>query len=101
MPIYIRLVAGIRRTGFFLGSDDKCCRLDKNGEDCIEVDTIDNIVSADVAVSMFNLGISTAELEILEGAQRTIEKNLPKILVFMGRCKRRIIYNSTICKRIK
>ena len=56
-------------------------------EDCIEVDTIDNIVSADVAVSMFNLGISTAELEILEGAQRTIEKNLPKILVFMGSAK--------------
>lgn len=72
---------------FFNGSDDKCCRLDKNGEDCIEVDTIDNIVSADVAVSMFNLGISTAELEILEGAQRTIEKNLPKILVFMGSAK--------------
>lgn len=72
---------------FFNGSDDKCCRLDENGTDCIEVDAIDNIISRDVEVSMLNLGISTAEKEILEGARQTIKKNLPKMIIFMGSAK--------------
>ncbi len=72
---------------FFNGSDDKCCRLDENGTDYIEVDAIDNIISSDTEVSMLNLGISTAEKEILEGAYKTIKNNLPKMLVFMGSAK--------------
>ena len=72
---------------FFNGNDDKCCRLDENGTDCIEVDTIDHIIPKDSSVSIINLAVSVAEKEILEGARTTIENNLPKILIFMGSAK--------------
>lgn len=85
---------------YFNGSDDKCCRLDEKGTDCIEVDAIDHIISNDTEVSMLNLGISTAEKEILEGACKTIKNNLPKILVFMGSAKEELYTIPQYIKKI-
>lgn len=72
---------------YFNDADDKCCRLDKTGAVCIEVDRVDNIIAPREKVSIINLGISTAEREIIEGCQNIITNNRPKILVFMGSAK--------------
>ncbi len=82
----------------FNNNDDKCCRLDENSSNYIDVDAIDNIISKDIPVSLINLGISTAEKEILEGAKQTISKSLPKMLIFMGSAKEELY---TIPKYIK
>lgn len=72
---------------YFNDTDDKCCRLDEAGTACIEVDRVDNIIPPKTKVSIINLGISTAEREIIEGCENIIKDNKPKILAFMGSAK--------------
>lgn len=71
----------------FNAEDDKCCRLDKTASTYIEVDAIDNICGHNDNISILNLGISTAEVEIIQGARMTIERCLPKLVIFMGSAK--------------
>lgn len=68
---------------YFNSESDKCCRLDNEGTTFIDVDTIDNICG-NSRISILNLGISTAEKEILLGAKETIQRDHPRMLVFMG-----------------
>ncbi len=84
----------------FQGNADKCCRLAADGSEYINVEPIDNIVGEECAVSFINIGISTAEKEILEGAKRTICYNLPKIMVFMGSAREELYLLPRLIKQL-
>lgn len=64
--------------------DDKCSRLDSKSQYYIDVDKIDNICGLDERITLYNMGISVAEYEILRGSSELIKKWHPKLIVFMG-----------------
>lgn len=60
--------------------DGSASLVDNSGEVKIDVTTIDNIVGDD-KVTFIKMDVEGSEMESLQGARRTIEKNMPKLAI--------------------
>lgn len=72
------------KTRLPFNQDDKCSRLDLDSNYYIDVDKIDNICGLEEKITLYNMGISVAEYEILIGSKELIKKWNPKLVIFMG-----------------
>lgn len=72
------------KTKLPFNQDDKCSRLDQDSKYYIDVDKIDNICGLEEEITLYNMGISVAEYEILIGSKELIKKWHPKLIIFMG-----------------
>lgn len=68
-------------------NDGKCSRLSQESHFYIDVDKVDSICGLDEEITLFNMGISVAEYEILQGSSELIKKWHPKMIIFMGAAK--------------
>ena len=80
VEIYEQGVWNKKERLYFDNNGDNISHITADGKTQIIVDTIDNMVG-DEAVTFIKLDVEGAELEALEGAKETIERNRPRIAV--------------------
>ena len=75
------------KTRLPFNNDEKCSRLDPESDSFIDVDRVDSICGTEEKITLYNMGISVAEYEILKGSSELIRRWHPKIMIFMGSAK--------------
>ena len=70
-----------RKTLYFSATCDGSSRITENGDECIEVMTIDEAVDPCVKVTFIKMDVEGSELESLKGALNTIRRDKPKLAI--------------------
>lgn len=69
------------KTLFFDATSDGASHISEQGNDSIEVTTIDEVVDGSLPVTFIKMDVEGAELESLKGAKETIQRDKPKLAI--------------------